>query len=409
MMYWDGGPNLSGWHGTPPNYNPLHPETRSAITTMVREMLDLYADRPAFKGVAFHLPKHTVLWFGDLDAGYNDVCIEGFERDTGIRIPVSPDDPTRVNRRFRWLMRNAKQEWIDWRCRAIHAFYEEIAEMLRSRRRDLKLILVLYRPNMKTVFSDPGFETAADYVRQVNREGGIDPELFRSSSNIVLQRVVFPADYRWWRVHRRDPEDPLRIRKLTTEPRMYDHLKPLPEAWINMHDRYWEDDIGRKSKWDAFWGRECAWRVSTLNPNARHCMESYAIPLSRVDAMTFTKGGFLIGTLGMETQLGRFSRAFRALPAQPFLTHPDSGPDWTVRYLPTDRGMYAYAVNGSPDPVTITLQLGGAPREVRNLADRSAIEIPGKRVTLKLAPYQLQSVFVTGKEPTLDNARADRQ
>ena len=69
-----------------------------------------------------------------LEAGYNDVNVERFEAETGRRIPVDGRDPLRFEKRYRWLMENARQAWIDWRCRKIHDYYVSLARRLAARR-----------------------------------------------------------------------------------------------------------------------------------------------------------------------------------------------------------------------------------------------------------------------------------
>jgi len=390
-------PNLTGWHGTAPNYNPLHPQTQQAVMTMVDEMLDLYGDYPAFKGICFHLTKHCMLWFGEMDAGYNDCSVDAFMADTGIRVPGSPDDPGRVNKRYRWLMANARDEWIAWRCRAMHAFYERIARRMRERRPDLKLILTLYRPNKRDIMPHRRFETEADYVSQINRESGVDTALYKDSPNIVVQRVIYPADYRWYRCHRKFAKDPVKIHELLTEARTYKLLAASGGGWINMHDRYWEDAVGGRGKvtWKEFWGREVGWRVSTLNPNRDHCLESFVVPLAHMDLMTFTKGGFLIGTHGMEQQLGRFTQAFRALPAKAFETlDGTSGP--VVRYASDAAGMYMYLVNPSAKPASVKLTISGEPRSLTDLVTGKNLRLAAGEREFAVPAYGLESYLVRG-------------
>ncbi len=397
MMMWDGAPNMTGWHGTAPNYNPLHPKTRQALLTMVDEMLDLYAEYPAFKGISFHLTRHCMLWFGELDAGYNDCTVEAFERDTGTRVPVAADDPGRVNKRYRWLMANARDAWIAWRCKALYGFYDLIAQKLRRRRPDLKLVLTLYRPNKRDIMPNRRFETEADYVSRINRESGVDAALYKGHPNIVIQRTIYPADYRWRRSRRKFDKDPIKIRQLLTESRTYDVLREAGGGWINMHDRYWEDAVGRTKRWKEFWGSETGWRVSTLNPNQDHCLESYAIPLARTDVMALTKGGFLIGTHGMERQLGRFTQAFRALPAKRFETLKRVRGPVVVRYLRDADGLYFYLVNPSPKPALVRLAISGKVQSLADLMTGEASPLAASEREFPVPAYGLEAYWARGK------------
>ena len=394
----DGTPNIKGWHSTRPNYNILHPAVQTGVLNMVDEMLELYGDSPAFKGICFHLTKHCLLWFGEKDSGYNDYCIEAFERETGVRIPVDANDPKRVAKRYQWLMKNAQDKWLDWRCSAIHQFYGEVAQRIAKKRPDLRLVLTMYEPLFHQVLADPNLLNEPDPIRKINREGGLDSELYRDLPNVVLDRTIYPADYRWYRAHRGPTDRLSEIRDLCLDPQTYGSWAADGKAWLNIHDRYWEDPIGRKG-WKSFWGREHKWRVSTLNPTMPYAMESYLIPLANADILNFTKGGFLIGTHGMEPQLVEFSRAFRSLPAKPFATL-DSGPSLVVRTLKDDNAFYFYAVNPSQNVARFTFSSSGDFETVVDLA--TALELPRKGTySIEMPPMSFKAYRVEGQNVSI--------
>ena len=393
---WDGSPNLIGWHGTRPNYNILHPEVRAAVLTMVDEMLELYGDSPAFEGICFHLTKHCILWFGELDAGYNDYCVEAFEKDCGLQMPVAADDPGRSAKRYRWIMANAREKWIDWRCRALREFYGEVAERLAKKRPDLKLVLAMYRPVFRDVVPGPGNVPEGDFVGQIVREGGLDPDLYADLKNVVLDRTIYPADYRWYRAHRHPENDPVTIRDLMTEKNTYGSWAASGRSWVNMHDRYWEDAVGRAG-WKSFWGREQGWRVSTLNATEPFALESYLIPLAHADVMTFTKGGFLIGTHGMERPLAEFSRAFRSLPALPFSTLAGVPTPLVVRTLQYDGDLYVYVVNPTQGSASCTLSLGGGIRSLCDLSSGEDVAV-GRKLGIRMKPMSFRAYRITGND-----------
>ncbi|MFO7936994.1 MAG: hypothetical protein R6V06_05225 [Kiritimatiellia bacterium] len=400
---WDGSPNLRGWHGTRPDYNIYHPEVRAAILTMIDEMLELYGDSKAFKGICFHLTKHCMLWFGNLDGGYNDICVETFEQENGIKIPVSNDDPMRVPKRYRWIRENALEPWTDWRCKVLRAFYGEIAARLADKRPDLKLVLALYRPVFRDIYPDPGKVPSNDFVRQINREGGIDPLLYADLPNVILDRTIYPADYRWYRSHKAKDEDPVAIRNLLTASEGYQSVTAGGSSWINMHDRYWEDAIGRKKpKWKSFWGREHGWRVSTLNPTGRYALESYLIPLANADIMTFTKGGFLIGTHGMENHLRPFSRAFRSLPAEPFSDLESADAPLTVRYLHNGNSMYLYAVNPSQREAMFDVAFTGRIKKITDLSTGLPIKTASELST-PMPPMSFNAYRIEGRKISVNH------
>lgn len=64
-----------------------------------------------------------------LDVSYDDRTIARFEANSGVKIPVAGDDAGRYQKRYAWLMANAKEQWIAWRCRML---YELTADMRRA-------------------------------------------------------------------------------------------------------------------------------------------------------------------------------------------------------------------------------------------------------------------------------------
>jgi len=413
MMMWDNRPKTFGWHGTPPNFNPISPEAKRQFTAVIDDMLDLYGDLPAFKGICFHLTQHNILWFGHLDAGYNDCNIEAFQKETGTTIPVDAKDPLRFNKRYRWLMEHAKEKWIDWRCRKIHEYYSDLAERLVKRRADLRLVLNLYIPSSPdeklSMFKEV---KGKDVFREVNRRAGVDIAMFKDDPRIVIQRTLFPADYRWTRAHRRIKGPDVEIsRQVNFVDAGFAPLRRCRDVWINYHDRYWEDAVGRNKPLKGLWGGEMGWRVSTLNPNVDHCMEFHAWPLASVDAFAFTKGGFVIGTIGMEEKLGEFAQSFRALPAVKFADVPGLFDPVSVRQYRDGDRLYFYLVNRLSCPVKVQLNLTGRQGPLRNLrtGETQACAAVGGDVQLRLtiAPYGLESFVAESKDLSIRGGRAE--
>jgi len=236
-----------------------------------------------------------------------------------------------------------------------------------------------------------------DYVAEINRESGVDPALYRGHPNIVVQRTIYPADYRWYRSRRRYQADPIQIRHLNERRQSFAVLREGAEPWVNMHDRYWEDAVGRGNKWRPFGGREMGWRVSTLNPNQTHCLESYTTPLAQADAFAFTKGGFLVGTIGIEPQVGRFTQAFRAIPAKPFADHKADTDPVRVRYCRDEAGLYVYAVNPSDKAHTVRLRFTGRGLVARDLVTDRPAPLQADALTLRVDAYGLRVFLVRGE------------
>lgn len=402
-----GTPHPGGWHDSPPIFNILHPDIQKMVLREVDEILDICAEHPSFKGIVLHLPMHSLNSLGDIRTGLNDFMIRDFEKETGIRIPVDKTDPARGKLFYDWLMNNAREEWVDWRCRKLSEWYETLAKRLAERRSDLKLGIHCITPILyaKTVYDDePGLR---DFWLQVNRDMGIDARYLAKIPNVFVEQSVFPADYRW--MHERRDES-LRDRLRQTEERrgMYASILDAPNAWVHQFDRYWESDVatiekrnGRPNRFPAEWLDECTWRVTTLNPVESQAMKHYVMPFRFKDVLGLSKGGFLIGTYGMEPWMVPFAQAYRALPAVEFtnvepLTPQKRADTVKVRRYSDGKNTWFYLVNTDLKSADVTLSLPAG--SLVDLAGNASVRSDGQE-TIKLKPYSLRSFMISGDVP----------
>jgi hypothetical protein len=250
-----------------------------------------------------------------------------------------------------------------------------------------------------------------EILQECARRAGLDIRLFAHEPNIVVQRTLFPADYRWTRVHRPLDADTAISRQINYVDGGFSPLRACDQVWINQHDRYWEDDVGRSAPLRGLWGGETGWRVSTLNPNPRHCMELYAWSLASTDAWAFTKGGFVVGTIGMEGPLGQFAQALRALPAAKFTDVPGLFDPVAVRQHRQESRTYFYAVNRLSCPVELHLDLTGRTGSLTDLSTGQPVasDAAGNATQLKvtLPPYGLRSFSVDGPDALVSGGRVD--
>ncbi len=383
-----GLPNWGGWHGSPPNFNFFHPEVRASIMECVDELVEQGRPHPSFKGICLYLTQHTSLWFGDPESGYNDYAVDAFSKAKGVKVPVDRKDPLRGKAYAKWLRENAWDKWVQWRCDVTTAFYAQVARRLAAARPDLKLWLNSFVPTdmCNEGFGDPG------HMDKMHRERGLDRvKLTAAIPNLVLGQTAVPADYR---IHPSNcyPSEQVRtnFRDAVKVADAWSLLKGAKYPWLNIHDRYWENSIGKQGKRGSAnslscdWLAESTWRVSTLNAGGVYSMQSIVGPLKHGDILGFSKGGFLIGTYGMEDRLAPFAQAFRSLPAVPFDEALREG-DVVVRKKEYDGRKWLYAVNTGDKPAKVTFTM---PKGTRDLVSGEPLE--GK-VALELGPYELKS------------------
>ena len=379
-----GRPNWGGWHDTPPNFNVLHPDVRRYIERMVDELVAQGGKHPSFRGVCFHLTRHCLLWCGDEQSGYNDACVQAFAKAKGLKIPVDASDPMRGAAYAKWIRANCREEWIQWRCDQVTAFYVSLAKRLRQARPDLRLWLNSFAP---ADVHAPDFG-APDFMRRSNRACGLDAEaLQRAIPNLVLCQSMVPADYRKnpdWVYPSPAAREAQRVLEL--RPGFYDLLAPAVYPWVNQHDRYWESAVGGSGALNCGWLTEMGWRVGTINPAGRHSLRPFVAPLRFRDVLGMSKGGFLIGTYGMEDVLVPFMRAFRALPAVVMKDVPGGSVDGAVRMRSGEFGgrTYFYVVNAGECAATAEVVF---PKDAVDLVTGR----PAAGGTLALEPYEMRS------------------
>ncbi len=398
------------WHGADQNFNPIDPRVLGAVKAIVNEIGERYGSEPGFEGVTFVMPRPKLFQFGSIESGYNDINLRGFQQETGVTIPpYSAGNPDRFKASYQWLMANpeAKKAWIDWRCRKLHDHYKSIADALTARRADLKITLNYFLPvaaegRVSDYLSAPAVEAM--------KEAGIDPALYAHDANIVMSYTLVPAEHRWKRSLSEKFPAVADRRTAMLAPEAVASFEHLPQTSVVLHDRYWEDPIGKTKPLpgiaDAPKAKECTWRVSTLNGGGYNSMETYAAAVNDSDPQKIAKGGFLIGTYGMEKELLPFSAAFRALPAVRFDDVQSVEDPVRVRQKVVDGHLYFYALNRLPVPVTVKIALMGK----GNIEEPAtgAIIPSASQLTVELPPFGLRSfhiasagVKVTGGEPVV--------
>ena len=393
-VQWDSSLKTTGWHGTPNNYNPLDPSVHGALRGVVAELTKRYAASPAFDGFCLHLPVHSLFWFGSLDTGYNDQNLAAFAKDTGIDLHLDPADPFRANHAYQALMGSHRQRWIDWRARRLAAQWGEYAGLLRAARPDLTLAINPYYSIDKNDFQPDQPPEQADYVAEM-RDYGADPALLARIPGVRLMNTLSPDLYRWERSNNRPTPEARVYRNFNFSPSFYEPFARLGVPYgIQLHDKYWEDAVGAKSLPGLRdWGQpELSWRVSTPVPPAPFALENYAAALGNADITTLTKGGFVVGTVGIEDQIAPWAAAFGQLPAVPFADVAGLADPVRVRACQGADGEWAYAQNRLAQPLELVVSVAGR-GPLTDLVSGQTLPVTDGKATIALPPYGLVALW----------------
>ena len=409
-----------------PVFNPLHPEVQQAVIGFIRDFAGRYARFRSFKGVSLNLWAPTLVWFGSLHAGYDDITCRLFEQETGIRIPVGPTDPQRFSKRYEFLTFHCRPAWIAWRCRKVHELIGRIRDALVAVRADLRLIVTAWvEPYVPQFLGNGGAQHqigARKSTVELYREAGFDPDLYLGEPNLEtdLQLDGGGRD----RTPGNDAQAPLESFFMFRDHDFLDRatlaafrhsgafiFNDWHEAW---GEHTWfpcaADDpdqdalaviSGRPAEGicrinsaypkDGFWW-ESQLRITPAFPPGPHFLEPYAHALAEFDACRITRGGLFLDKCHT-AEIQGFARAFRALPAVRFETVGGKTDPVAVRTLVHAGRRYLYLVNREYYPVAAELLFDRAPGPLTDLA--SGDVIPGAaHLSLTLAPYELRALVL---------------
>jgi len=127
--------------------NPFHPAIQDEYRKYAVELAERYGKLKSFAGISwlngamglgepcvfqwgYGLKKDNKKGFDNLffKYSYDDGTMEQFEKFARVKLPGKVGDPKRFAERYKWIMANAKEKWIDFRCRAmsdLHKSYKK--------------------------------------------------------------------------------------------------------------------------------------------------------------------------------------------------------------------------------------------------------------------------------------------
>ncbi len=360
----------------PPLYNPLHPANQDWYVGMIGELADRYADSPALIGINLRLMQWAnpaLNNFHSLDWGYDDYTVGLFKQETGSAVPLgSNDDGYRFNQRYRWLMANARSQWIEWRCRKIAQLYARISERIRRVRPDLLLYSSVFQWE------------ASDTQREALRDAGLDPAMLGRIPGVRMINALH--------AYGRNEASALATQKLRDQLLDQDNLSLFaaagePASFL-ASAKYLEatDAIAPAASLGFDATTHPTWTSAVANPAGRQVLERYAVELAQTDAQMLGDGGngYSLG----QPVLREFLAEFRSLPSEPFSLRQDARDPVAIRERKTAAGLQLYAVNRERYAVQVHLKFSRNAKLAR-LKDGSDVALHDDALTVELLPYQL--------------------
>ena len=408
------GTSPTGETGLPVG-DPSDPRVREVFRKTVQELVDNYADSPALAGISLLIGKFLSNSYPNIRWGYGESTIRRFTKDTGVSVPVDEKAPDRFMRRYKWLMANAKDRWIQWRNVQIASLNEVLRRIVVEKRHGLELHLSYSEPrDVELVSWYLGDKTFHDLLR----EKGVDPLLARHKPGLILDCPYYTgANWRFKGEAYQTPHlEALRWSWLSPETNRLFKNGDQTAVWINT------EPTERKGAFpDWWWGvktyieglRGMEGSVATPSIASGRCfLEPYARALVMQDAKQIYAGGWSPGYLGNENLLREFAMEYRSLPKKTFRNVRGRGDhSIVVRELNDDGQHYVYAINPSRYPATATLTLSGPEKELKLHRISSSEAVPLEREaksaaaqgSITLQPYQLMTFLLDPAEATVES------
>lgn len=335
-------------------FNFMRPEARTAMKRIIAAYRDKFKVYKHFRGIS--LNEHPTLCFGSLNNGYGDWTISQFTKDTGIEVPEKT-----ASGRYQWLMKNAKEQWIDWRCRKVAEVVKELADTLRAGGND-KLELQFWVRG--SFMEDNGLWPEFDYDRNL-REAGIDLALLTKIPGVNAVPCIRPDYSRvWGKLGSNEPY-------LIYSKEISDFYRKNRISAINIF-RHSNLEIypslAKAQKWKFPWwapiglnvqGRADFTSYATPYPNTQFVLEPLAHLVAEFDIKDLEHGWWGIPEQGHNDLFRKFYTQFRQIPREDFDLIPGDNDPVAVR---VGKSGY-YMVNREGCPVQISYRLNGALKE----------------------------------------------
>lgn len=394
------------WGGYLPN--PFHPVVQAEYTRLAGELAERYGKYPAVAGIAWLVGFDDITtpslvyppaWRRkdvpvQLASTFDDMTIRQFEQFLGRKLPGEPGDPTRFRKRFDWMLKNAKEEWIEFRCRKIAEMYERMKDAVRSKSSSMDFFVVA---DWVRVFSEPELTSPLDLLRLYS----FDPSAYRGKAGLVYCLVMptnamiyFDRGY-------------IKSRKLL----------PNVDKWVNddglfracesirsgrfLHRQFFENRVilPRDRRWVFKHGQSSSEPSKLVHnsypqPGGRHNLRDFALIMARGTpsfiCWMWCDGGM---PMGHEESFREFAYAYRQLPLGHYRLLQNENTVFIRALTDAPEGQACfYAVNTGPENIKLELKNLPGGMRFRDVAASETLSVSAGR-SIELEPYQLR-VFV---------------
>ena len=380
-----------------PRYNPLTPAVQNSVEQVVAELVDRYQHHDSFRGVAIACRPDTVALLPGEHWACDQLTMERFLASVNI------DDVDRDNLQTRgdiarFLAGPQRKRWLAWRATQMSAFYQRLGSIVSEKLAAGTLYLApvdLYRNAEVAASLNPALHSSPDY-RSAMLKLGFDSSWLSEDTGNQSIVVLNP--------HRISPSDSLASQRVDAH---VSHLDQMNDLFRRRKDS--GDLFVHRSNWVHFAQLEQEppfqnqqaplMRRQQLMPAGALNGRRFVERLFSTDARLLVDSSWALPVVEDE-QLIELSRLYSQLPSVPFADVVAVDSDGVskilnrslpvvVRQAATKDGVWFYAVNASPWPINVRVQLDGS-QSVERRSDGDADD-------------RVQSSFVSLSESLIDS------
>jgi hypothetical protein len=156
----------------PAGPNPLDPAVQAQLERLMDELVERYAEHPAWAGVAMVMNARTELLFEKPESGWESELLARFATDQQWTEQLTPiaEEPRQVANWFAPPER--RQAWLSWRSQRMADQHHRLAQRLRRQRADLVVQLLL----------DHRLTETGTHASWLDR--GLDQKAYRGSDSV---------------------------------------------------------------------------------------------------------------------------------------------------------------------------------------------------------------------------------
>jgi hypothetical protein len=346
--------------------NFLHPQVEALMLDTLGEIYDRYQGVGKPDGLfvvvgdwwapGFIRGRHRDI--DSIEAGYDDLTVGLFEKETGVALGIDPADPQRFPRRYDRLMGENRALWLHWRGTKVRAAFQKMSDRIRSGSNKWDMFIYQSTGIQKnTPFDDARLPRSArdTHMETYLAAMGVPLEMYAGQPGISLVTPLLEVDYF---PNRSITDDTLSFHGWNTNSGTRDVMRRLDTLYLSTQLNEVDNPASAAKQW--LWSHT-ARGVFVLRGAEDNCMHHH------VDAMRdHTPRNVFDSWLdcNMVTAFGeqqrRFAKAFCSTPDAEFLPLPPERARGIVAQVALrEGGAWLRLVNHSPYPLTGVIS-GGA-------------------------------------------------